>query len=133
MTPEFRSQLIVRELDNGQKVLAQDLVFYSEYLNGEVIAPAGSITDYASVPQLFWNLFPKDGQWKWAAVLHDGGYRGTLVTRAGEPMHLIKPVADHLFYEAMIASGVSHWKAKFLYWCVAQFGGRIYGGLGTAQ
>jgi len=130
---EFRSQLIVRELDTGDRMLTQDLVFYSADLAGELIAVAGSITDYVSSPPPAWSIIPRDGPAKWAAVMHDGAYRGTLVTRAGFAIHLTKPLADRLFLEAMIATGVSRWKRRLMYALVSRYGGRPYGGLGAVQ
>jgi len=126
----FRSQLIVRELDTGEKLLMQDLAFYSAELRGILIAPAGSVTDYASIPRGFWNLLPKDGPWKRAAVMHDGAYKAGLVTEQGERIHLIKPLADRLFLECMASCGVTRWKRNLMFRLVSRFGGRVYGGLG---
>lgn len=128
--PEFRSTLRVEELRDGRRRLLEPLIFYSATLRGELVAPAGFITDYASTPRGSWNLFPRDGPYKWAAVMHDAAYHGALVTNDGLTIHLIKPLADKLFLEGMKALGVSKWKRGFMYAIVAQFGGRPYGGLG---
>lgn len=55
--------------------------------------PAGFETDFASVPQLLWNLLPPTGRYTRAAVVHDFLYRTPgLCTRAQ---------ADAVLYEAM--------------------------------
>jgi hypothetical protein len=131
----FLTALRVEELPDGRHLLWEPLAFYSAELRGVVIAPAGFVSDYASVPQGYWNLFPKDGPWKHAAVLHDAGYQGALITQYGEPLHLIKPLADKLFREAMTVppcDRVPRWKRWVMYRGVVRFGGRVYGGLGTA-
>jgi hypothetical protein len=33
--------------------------------------PAGFVTDFASVPSIFWSVLPRDGVYVYAAVLHD--------------------------------------------------------------
>ena len=37
--------------------------------------PNGFITDFASVPRLFWNIFPPIGNYRNAAIVHDYLYR----------------------------------------------------------
>jgi hypothetical protein len=36
-----------------------------------IIVPAGYVTDFASVPEGLWNLFPPLGMWARAAIIHD--------------------------------------------------------------
>ena len=53
-------------------MLDDQLRFKSEYLGGVIIVvPEKYKTDFASIPRLFWRLFPKDGPWMQAAVVHD--------------------------------------------------------------
>lgn len=133
MTAAFLTELDVRELSDGRKLLLEPLVFRSEELRGIVVAPAGTITDYASVPRGFWNTFPPGGPWKWAAVLHDCGYTGTLVTEHGQSLHLIKVLSDRLFREAMtLRPDIGPRQRELMFRLVRRFGGRVYGGLGAA-
>lgn len=36
-----------------------------------VSVPEGFVTDFASVPRIFWTVLPRDGRYAYAAVLHD--------------------------------------------------------------
>lgn len=40
---------------------------------------AGFITDFASVPRIFWNLLPPTGRYARAALLHDKLYQSALI------------------------------------------------------
>lgn len=40
-------------------------------VQGEVLVPAGFVTDFASIPRAFWSLLPPDGVYTYAAVIHD--------------------------------------------------------------
>jgi hypothetical protein len=36
-----------------------------------VVVPSGFVTDLASIPRIFWSLLPPDGEYAYAAVIHD--------------------------------------------------------------
>jgi hypothetical protein len=136
--PEFQrahfvTDLFVEELnDSNDRRLTHDLIFYSAELRGYLMAPEGAITNYADVPRAFWSLFPPDGPWKREATLHDCGYRRTLKTLMGQPITLVKPLADNLFREAMsVNPRIGDKTREIMYRSVRRFGGRPYGGLGT--
>jgi hypothetical protein len=79
---------------------------------GVVVIPHGSLSDGASVPRIFWNIFsPFDGDYFDAAVLHDVIYRDNLTkyTRAQ---------ADAIFLEAMESVGVGWCKRRIVYHAV---------------
>lgn len=78
-----------------------------------VTVPAGFITDLASVPRIFWAVFPPFGKYTRAATLHDWLYRSSVTSRA---------VADAIFLEAMEADGVSFATRAILYSAVRLFG-----------
>jgi len=134
--PAFLTTLDVRELPTGLKQLLAPLTFYSAELRGTLTVPAGTLTDFASSPRPFWAIVPPDGPWTWAAVLHDGAYGAALKSPAGETVHLIKPLADRLFLEAMscepCSAQVPLWKRWIMYRLVVRYGGRAYRGLGAA-
>jgi hypothetical protein len=136
MEAAFLTELDVRELPNGFKQLLGPLAFFSAELRGTVVAPRDFITDYASSPRPFWAIVPKDGPWTWAAVIHDAAYVGALLTPSGEVIHLIKPLADKLFKEAMsvppCVNQVAGWKRWIMYGLVVLYGGKPYQGLGAA-
>ena len=79
-----------------------------------VRVPRGFETDFASIPRLLRRIFPPDGQWGLAAVLHD-----FLYSRPGVRRFL----ADALFRDAMAQLKVPLWRRVPLYYAVRIFGG----------
>lgn len=59
--------------------------------------PVGFITDFASVPRIFWNLFSPTGSHMNSALVHDALYDSKILTRKE---------SDLSFLEAMKAAGV---------------------------
>jgi hypothetical protein len=57
----------------------------------EVNIPAGFITDLASVPRLFWRIFPPYGKYTKAAIVHDYLYRTSeiMVTRKQADRYMV--------------------------------------------
>lgn len=77
--------------------------------------PTGFLTDFASVPRLFWRIFPPSGRYCKAAVVHD--YLCDFAA-SGCPRWL----ADAVFLDAMTALGVPCWKRYCMYWAVRLYG-----------
>jgi len=75
--------------------------------------PKGFETDFASVPRIFWMIFPPDGKYTQAAVLHD--YMAFRSVRSKEDI-------DHIFLEAMRVLKVSKVRRKLIYYAVKYFG-----------
>ena len=42
-----------------------------EKLLGAFEIPAGFVTDLASIPRVFWQVLPRDGEYAYAAIIHD--------------------------------------------------------------
>ncbi len=85
-------------------------------LNGGSITltvPAGYVTDFASVPRLFWRVFPPAGQYCEASVTHDW-----LCQLPGCSRFL----ADAMFREAMFRLGVPVWRRVLMYYAVRFYG-----------
>ena len=83
---------------------------------GEVwVAPAGSVTDGASLPRYLWTLMggPFEGQYRNASVLHDAAYE-----KHNRPWQ----DCDRMFYYAMRCSGVNAVEAKTMYYALFKFG-----------
>lgn len=78
-----------------------------------VTAPRGFVTDFASVPRLFWTLLPPDGIYTYAAVLHDFLYWEQSTSR---------PAADEVLKLAMQELKVSTATADAIYAAVRTFG-----------
>jgi hypothetical protein len=113
----FTENLIVSPLPNGKTwVLRKEFSYdVGEESSGETIkVPAGFITDFASVPRVFWTLFPKWGKYGNAAVIHDYLY---WVQESKYP----KKRADEIFLEGMLVLNVKKCTAKILYWVVKYF------------
>ena len=81
--------------------------------NDSITVPAGFITDFASVPRLFWRLFPPWGKYGKAAVLHDYLYHKQRRSRRE---------ADAIFLEAMGVLGVPWLSREMMYAAVRAFG-----------
>lgn len=43
----------------------------ADKVNRAVEVPPGFVTDFASIPQIFWIALPKDGRYAYAAIIHD--------------------------------------------------------------
>ncbi len=78
-------------------------------------APAGSVTDGASIPRYLWSVMggPFEGKYRNASVLHDVAYE-----KHNRPWS----DCDRMFYNAMRCSGVSAVEAKTMYYALYKFG-----------
>ena len=81
--------------------------------------PAGFITDFASVPRIFWAIIPQWGKYGNAAVLHDFLYQSGQYSRKR---------ADEIFLEAMEVGGTSWLCRHVMFLAVRFFGGKAYHG-----
>ena len=78
-------------------------------------APAGSVTDGASIPRYLWSLIggPFEGKYRNASILHDVAYE-----KHDRPWK----DCDRMFYYAMRCSGVNAGQAKTMYYALYKFG-----------
>jgi hypothetical protein len=72
----------------------------------QVQVPTGFVTDFASVPRLFWTALPPDGDYTYAAILHDYLYWNQATG---------KDTADLVLKAAMEDFGVSAAQAFAVY------------------
>ena len=100
---------------------------------GRVEVEPGFDTDYASVPRALWNLYPPDGDYTPAAVIHDALYWHQATAEPSEvnvALGLSRPVtraeADTVFFEAMQALGIPAVRRRILFTAVRLFGGRAW-------
>ena len=68
--------------------------------------PVGFITDFASVPQILQNIFPREGSYTVASVFHDYCYGTACVTRKE---------ADDIFLQGMKDLGTSFFVRYSIY------------------
>jgi hypothetical protein len=107
----FLTELIVRpypstaQCDGRNWVLTQELVYSSTVL-GQVVVPAGFITDMASTPSALWCDLPPWGKYGPAAVVHDFLYASGIGTREQ---------ADNVLREAMQDLGVDWRRAELIF------------------
>jgi hypothetical protein len=83
------------------------------YREKSIMVPRGFVTDFASVPRLFWSLLPPIGRYGYAALFHDYVYWQQTILRAE---------ADRVFKDTMVELGVSAWKRGLLFGAVRLFG-----------
>lgn len=93
-------------------------LIYDSALVGPIYVPVGFEYDKNSVPWYLRWLFPVSGRRSdYAATLHDWVYATELY-----PIE----VCDEIFYEAMLASNVSAFRAKAKWLAVRQFGLKVW-------
>lgn len=79
-----------------------------------VQAPVGFVTDFASIPRVFWSVLRPDGDYAYAAVVHDYLYWTQTRTRKE---------SDEIFRFAMQDFGINRAVIATLYEAVSEFGG----------
>lgn len=115
----FTKPLVVK--DNGDETFTLFTEF--EYRVGSlssneiITVPAGFVTDFASVPRIFWSVLPPYGQYTGASVIHDWLYR-----TGGMNSHYTRIQCDNIFLEGMVVLGVPKWKRNVMHWAVSKFG-----------
>ena len=112
---EFTTPADLRMLDNYQWALLTPFEFHVGAYPSECVIriPAGTVTDLASVPRLLWAIFPPNGRYAKAAIVHDFLYANAMGTKAW---------ADGVFLDAMTVLGVPVWRRTLMYWAVRLFG-----------
>jgi hypothetical protein len=82
-----------------------------------VTVPTGFVTDFASIPQIFWSILRPDGDYAYAAAIHDWLYWDQ-----ARPRH----VADQIFALAMQDFRIDAPTLRTLYNAVWVFGGTAW-------
>lgn len=112
---EFTKLLIVSPLPDGKKWVLRDEFSYDIGYKGSgntITVPKGFVTDFASVPRVFWNIYPRWGKYGNAAVIHDYLYWEQIFSRKK---------SDDIFLEGMEVLGVSYFDRKIIYNIVRLF------------
>ena len=112
----FKGQIIASWDAGGREMKLEAPFGYVDPSGLEWDVPAGYQTDGASVPAIFWSLYPPfTGKYRAAAVIHD--YFCYAKSRRWQATHQV-------FYFAMLAAGVEERQAKVMYGAVYFFGPR---------
>jgi len=115
----FTSPLETTYIGNGNYQLIKSFSYRVGSPDSDwiITVPVGFITDYASFPSLLKPVTPE----KWiktkASVLHDFLYRHGNHSKA---------IADAIFLEALLVSGVEREAAYAMFTAVSLFGGKAY-------
>ncbi len=112
----FTRALVVSPLADGKTwVLVEPFAYdVGELGSGDTIeVRRGFMTDFASIPRLFWIALPKWGKYGNAAVIHDWLYFSQERSREE---------ADGIFLEAMGVLEVPRWQKLPIFYAVRWFG-----------
>ena len=108
----FNSIPAMTPFDDGEWRLESPAIYATRA--GEIIvAPAGFITDLASIPRIFHALIPVNGRHRLAAIVHD--YLFVIQDRP-------RADVDNIFLEAMEDSGVG-WVTRWAMYLAVRAGG----------
>lgn len=112
--PAIREVVGVQKYGRQVYELVEGLVVQLDVLGSGggilVNVPAGYRTDFASVPRLFWRIFPPIGRYSRAAIVHDYFY--TNATGCS------RFLADAMFRELMFQLAVPMWKRVLMFYAV---------------
>lgn len=121
--------IAVTKINEGFNLYA---VYEDCYVSAIVTIPKGFVTDLASIPRSLWSILPPHGASFSASVLHDYYYtvHPMEMWQLQHPDYFDKPysqaeerkVADQIFYDNLIAAGISKLQAKTMYAAVRLFG-----------
>ncbi|MBU2708890.1 DUF1353 domain-containing protein [Zooshikella marina] len=113
----FLNRLEVQHLPTSNQWKVQKELTYKDTKRdfGLLTVPVDFITDFASIPRIFWMLLPRDGKYLEAAVLHDWLY-------FRQPDEMTRKEADLIFRDAMNSLDVASWKSALIYYAVRLFG-----------
>jgi hypothetical protein len=113
----FEGDLVLKVLPDGRNMQLVQPFNYIDSHNVSWPVPAGTIVDGASIPQAFWSIIgsPYTGKYREASVIHD--YYCEAHSRHWKAVHKV-------FYDGMLARGVSPVQARVMYAAVYRFGPR---------
>ena len=113
----FNAPVRARWLPDGRNMALCDALEFHQNNGPTWTAPVGTLTDGASIPQVFWSIIggPFEGKYRDAAVNHD--YECCTKTHRWQDVH-------RMFYDGMMANGEAMWRAKLMYFAVYFFGPR---------
>lgn len=114
----FKTDLITkRDVSKDNCWIVEEALIWEDE-KYEVRVLKGFDFDFASIPTIITNIMPSNGQeHDRASCIHDALYASQWLSKAR---------CDKIFYDAMIADGVSKIKARSMYLAVKWFGSSAY-------
>jgi len=106
LTWGFQTLLDVEVLPTGRLFKLMSPLIYTQKNGVKWTIPTGFVTDLATVPRIFWAIYPPEGKYGEAAVVHD-----FLCNTSPCP----RVVTDYVFREAMESCGVC-WFTRWAMW-----------------
>jgi len=109
----FTKPLRIEDVDGRNFRLLESFIYYTNKKEF-ICVPEGFITDFASIPRLFWSIIGSPiGKYGKAAVVHDFCYHEQKYTRK---------YSDYIFLEAMTVLEVNPAKRWIMWLAVRSFG-----------
>ena len=108
----FRSELLSNYVQGTNNIiLLAPLAYWCPRSKQEYVVPCGFISDFASIPRVFWPLVghPADHKWREQSVLHDYLCRSGIIPRK---------LADQIWYDTLRDAGMGYIMAQTLYLAV---------------
>jgi hypothetical protein len=92
----------------------------------KISVAAGFVTDFATIPRIFWSIAPPEDAYSEAACVHDYLYACSGVLPGISPS-LSREECDQVLLVGMQALGVPYWKREPIYKAVRWFGAGHFG------
>ena len=110
----MKEHAVIKNTGKRQWELYESFKYKANDVSLPLFVPKGFVTDFASIPRLFWWIFSPSGEkYDEAALIHDWLYAFQSCTRKE---------ADLLFYICMREYGVGWITANIMYYTVRLFG-----------
>lgn len=103
--------------------LERSVTFYT--LAGTVTVPRGYITDFASVPMVFWGFFPPIGRHNRATLLHDWWYDNRLFESELGP-RVARRLADTELYDRLKVAEPTKYIRNYIMYQACRWFGRAW-------
>lgn len=116
----FTTPLKLEFVSDNHWLLTEPFEYHvgSEDSTEVITVPAWFGTDFASIPKIFWNILPPQGDYGKAAVIHD-----YLYATHGLDGKYTRKQCDQIMLEGMKVLGVSGLARWLIYTAVRWFGG----------
>jgi len=122
--------LEVSPLGDGKNWILKDGFYYvyrhtKEGRDYKIEVPPKFMTDYASIPRIFWFFGKPWGKHGMAAVIHDWLYWEQKISGWD---NFERKHTDEIFHKCMLDSHVNKSRARIMYWAVKYWGARAWNG-----